>query len=249
LNISIPNLLKIDYLSYTPISNKAMKNKKLQVLLIFLLFGCTPGIEKIYKQVQVSGSGFVYFYNIQSIQDELNVLQNVLDSLDKKIDPSLYNLIENQILTTKEFQSSLNEYINDTIANFKSSESSNYLSMNSITSINDKPSKLDTMALPPQCRKPYPCPQADSSYTFDARYFCFFTRNPRSKVEIFKNGQLLSVLEKGSFNKLTKVRTICVPRNLALKKGDSILLKLHVEYFDSAKKLQSIVIGYKEIIQ
>jgi len=80
------------------------------------------------------------------------------------------------------------------------------------------------------------------------KYICFFTRSELNKVELYKNGQLFSVLKESSFNGLTKIRTVRVPGRLQLTNGDNIVLKLPVGYLDSAGKIQSEIIDYKVII-
>lgn len=80
------------------------------------------------------------------------------------------------------------------------------------------------------------------------KFVSFFTRSELNKVELHKNGQLLSVLKESTFNDLTKIRTVRVSGRLQFNRGDNIILKLPVGYLDDAGKIQNIMIDYKPII-
>jgi hypothetical protein len=216
-----------------------MKHKKLQVLLLVLLSGCTPGIEKVLKQIQAPGSGYLYFYNIQSIPDELAVMKNVLQSLDSMTNPTLNSLIKDQMKRTAAADSCLTAFINDTTAKFQNSFQHDRV-------------QIENSAILVHCariRPPYPCPPTDSSYLSAAKYAGYFTQSPWGNVEIYKDGHLLSVLNKSSFDNLTKIRIIRVPRNLKIKNGDTIILKLPVEYRNKAAIMERKIIEYKEVIK
>ena len=72
-----------------------MKVKKLQVLLIFVLFGCTPGIDKIYKQIQIPGSEFMYLTSKLTLRDEIRTLQKAMKTIEND---SLKLLMNSQML-------------------------------------------------------------------------------------------------------------------------------------------------------
>jgi hypothetical protein len=204
-----------------------MKHIKLQVLLLVLLSGCTPGIEKVLKQIQTPESGYLYFYNIQSIQDELTVLKDALQSPDLKTNP------------TAEAESCLMAFINDTTAKFQKS-------------LLYEMAQIERSAILIHCARvhpPYPCPPTDSSYLSAAKYAGYFTQSPWGNVEIYKDGHLLSVLNKSSFDNLTKIRTIRFPRNLKIKNGDTLILKLPVEYRNKSTIMERKIIEYKEVIK
>jgi hypothetical protein len=102
------------------------------------------------------------------------------------------------------------------------------------------------------CTKPpNPCPPTpfDSSYLISAKCISYFTRSAWGKAEIYKNGKLILVLNKSSYNDLTKMLTARVPKKLLVTKGDILLLKLPVEYRDPANSIQRKIIEYKEVIK
>jgi hypothetical protein len=229
-----------------------MIHKKLQVVLLVLLSGCTPGIETVYKNVQAPGSGYIYFYNVLSVQDEIAILRNALDSIDRKSNPTLYNLIGIQMQTSAEVQTCLKDYMNDTSAIFQgylkthmAGDSAKFQSF-----LNGYVPSVERMAVVIQCikpRPPFPCPPTDSLYLYPLKDLVYCTRNPEDSIKLYRNGQLHAVLTKGTYHNLTKIRIIRVPRNIHLNNGDTIELKIPVRFLDSTKKQQDIIMEYKEI--
>ena len=195
-----------------------MKHKKLQVLLLVLLSGCTPGIEKVLKQIQTPGSGYIHIISIQSVNDELANLQNALKTVKND---ALRGLIENQ-----------SKMISDSI-NLQCLRSFKVIAIN--------------------CYKPpNPCPPPPppgSCCLISAKYVSFFTRSVWGNGEIYINGKLILVLKKGTYNDLTKTRTLKLSGKFAVNNGDVLLLKLPVAYLDSANNMQKKTIEFTEFIR
>jgi hypothetical protein len=230
-----------------------MINKKLMVLLLVLLSGCVPGIKKIYEKVQTPGSGYLYFYNYQSIEDELVTLQNAVDSLDKKSNPALFDLLKKQIQLTADYHRMLQEYISDTNTVFNGPLKADiaYAFVGSEGPSKNKFFSLALKALPPQCFRgypPIPCPPTDSSYASKANHLLYFTREPKANVEIYQNGKLILTLKGGTYLQLTKVRVVPLPRNLGFHNGDIIEIRMPVKFLDNAKILQPIEMQYRDSI-
>lgn len=222
-----------------------MKPKKLLVILLIVFSGCKPSSTSVLEHLQEPG--YIYFYNAQSIQDELYVFKGALDSVASKADSGLYHLILDQISRTEEFQDSLMFYLKDTCSMHEmhlKAEKADTLKC-AADSLKNYISKLKFSALPPQCRKPIPCP-GDTSYIAAGKSMAFFSRSPHGKVKIIKNGILIQELDEGSYDASIKIRTIPIPENLQIQKGDSIVVEIPVEFLDNDKKLQNIVIKYKE---
>jgi hypothetical protein len=230
-----------------------MIHKKLLVLLLVLLTGCTPGIKKVYEKIQTPGSGYLYFCNYQSIEDEIATLQNAVDSLDKNSNASLYNLLKIQLQTAADIKRTLEEYINDTTAWSQSTLNRDvaFTFVGSENPRSDKYAMISRIAYLPQCvrvKPPIPCPPNDSISNFSsATNISFFSRNPEDVVELYKNDQLITVLKKGYYHDLTKIRTVRIPGNLDLKTGDRLECRISVRFADSDKTIKDIKPVYKEI--
>jgi len=194
-----------------------MKYKKLQVLFIFVLFGCTPGIEKFYKQLQIPGSGYIYICSLQSVPDELASLQN---ALNQKPCNRFRTLINSQ---------------------------SGFVYLNSQC----MKARGDSVAIA-YVKPPNPCPPPpsfDTSYLSSAKYIGFFTRIPCEKVDIYKNGKLILILDKSTYSDLTKTQFFTLPEKLPITTGDILFLMYTIQYHDSEKTMQRKTVQYKEIIK
>jgi hypothetical protein len=78
--LGIVNLLKINYISYTPIPNKAMTPQMLFPRIFGLLSGHDSALISVLKQIQAPGSRCLYIISKHSIQDEIIALQKVLST-------------------------------------------------------------------------------------------------------------------------------------------------------------------------
>ncbi len=78
------------------------------------------------------------------------------------------------------------------------------------------------------------------------KYIVFFTRSAPDKVELYKNGELVSVLKKGKFLELTNTYITLVPRGLHLNNGDSLTLKYKVRYLNKDGEVLIQEINYTE---
>jgi|WetSurSiteA1Bulk_404760.scaffolds.fasta_scaffold02596_3 hypothetical protein len=215
-----------------------MTHKRLQVLLLIALSGCTsgtPGIVKICEQSQNPQSDFKYISDLQSINDEMVNQRDLLDSLDKKLNEELSMQIESMSITTL----AISKCLTDSAVKYKTAVISCYHPPNPC------PPAPDTCGLFAVNAKDMPMLPA----TPKTRFISFFTRVNEGEVELYKNGKLLSVLEDVSYDDLTKIRTVRMPKKLQLKSGDEVVLMAPIGYLDTANMLQKTKIVYKEIIR
>jgi hypothetical protein len=96
--------------------------------------------------------------------------------------------------------------------------------------------------LPP----PGPVPPPPPPIIPSVKYIAFFTRNVPDKIELYKNGELVSELKKGKFLELTNTYVVRLPGNLQLQRGDILNLKYKVRYLDSNGELLTQEINYSE---
>jgi len=203
-----------------------MKNKKLLFLILVLVVsGCERRIETILEKTQTPNSGYIFICNPLSIKDEWDVFKKLQDTLSL-ISPENTELIRQIKQRTENSKMMIDCYA---VASSKENE---------------------VMAAKSPTKPPNPCPTPFDAPNLDStKYVCFFTRDPQSAAEFYKNNELVKRVEKGKYDELTKIRIIRVPARLNPRQGDTLVVKMFVTYLDSMGTLNSDVIEYKEIIR
>lgn len=222
-----------------------MKTKSLLLLLVTAV-SCgpheeTPGVSSLFNEIQASPSHVLYFYNIQSLPDEINVLDLALKATDSASNPGLHAQIRLQLDRANEMKDSL-----DKIAALISLEEKQHpappvppgeLKLN-------YPDYLKMMAVPPQCKR-LPCPGDTFYYSSRTRKLCFFSRDSTSGIRLFRNDTLVAEMTTGTYFRQVGLRTIEVPADLKFIPGNH-RLEFPVRFLDEKGTIQTIHLSYKE---